>query len=235
MQAHVLITGDGQVITQGPIPAIFPGPLLPNLQARTISPAGREAILAAAKELGLLDGTVDFHAGPPLAGGVSGRIELTVDGALVTITGDPNAVMECVTTPCNPPAGSAAAFAAFWARLGDLGAWMPEALGPEAQYAAGAYAILVGPAPMPDPSLPQPPTDWPLDQALGLFGRPVGGGSYRCGTVTGDDAARLQPALAKANQLTAWVQDPTTSATFGLTVRPMVPGEDVCREVFGPA
>ncbi len=143
--------------------------------------------------------------------------------------------MECVTTPCEPPAGSPAAFAEFWRRLGDLPSWIPDELGPEAPYEAQAYAILVGPAPMPDPNLPQPPMEWPLEQPLGLFGGPVADGSYRCGTVSGDDAATLRPALEAANQLTQWVDDPTTSATFGLTVRPMVPGEDVCREVFGPA
>ena len=235
MQPYVLITGDGLAITQGPVPAIFPGPLMPNLQARQLSEAGRTAILAAAKGLGLLDGTTDFNAGPPLAGGISGRIELTVDGTLITLTGDPGAVMQCVTTPCDPPAGSAAAFAEFWLRLGDLGSWIPNELGPEASYEAPAYAILVGPAPAPDPNLPQPPMDWPLEQPLALFGGPVGDGSYRCGSVSGTDAATLLPALTRANALTPWVQDPSTSATFGLTVRPMVPGEDVCREVFGPA
>lgn len=235
MQPLVLITGDGRVITQGPVPAIFPGPLLPNLRARLLSEAGRAAILAAAKQLGLLDGVTDFNSGPLLAGGINGRIELTVDGRVVTLTGNPNALMECVTTPCEPPAGSAAAFAELWRRLGDLASWMPNELGPEAAYEAPSYAILVGPAPTPDPNLPQAPMDWPLAQALGLFGGPVAGGSFRCGTVSGADAAVLRAAMQKANALTAWVQDPTANATFGLTVRPMVPGEDVCREVFGPA
>ena len=65
--------------------------------------------------------------------------------------------------------------------------------------------------------------DWPLEQPLALFGGPVADGSYRCGTVSGADADTLRPSLQAANQLTQWVQDPTTSATFGLTVRPMVP------------
>jgi hypothetical protein len=235
LQPYNVITGDGLVVTQGPVPAIFPGPLMPNLQARPITEAGRAAIMAAAKELGMLEGTTGFTAGPTLAGGINGRIELTVDGQIVTLTGNPNALMECVTTPCTPPAGSAAAFAEFWRLLGDLPSWVPNELGPESAYVAPAYAILVGPAPEPDPNLPQAPMDWPLEQSLALFGGPVGDGSYRCGTVSGTDATTLLPALQAANQLTPWVQDPGTSATFGLTVRPMVPGEDVCREVFGPA
>ena len=236
MQPYVRITGDGLVVTLDPVPAIFPGPLVPNLQASQLSEAGRTAILASAKELGLLSGPTDFSSGEPVMGGVSGRIELTVDGNLVTLTGDPTASIQCTATPCEPqPAGSAAAFAQFWHRLGDLSSWIPDELGPESAYEAPAYAILVGPAPEPDPNLPQAPMDWPLEQPLALFGGPVGDGSYRCGTVTGADAATLLPALQAANQLTPWVQDSSTSATFGLAVRPMVPGEDVCREVFGPA
>ncbi len=234
-QPYSVITGDGQWITQLALPTVYPGPLLPSLEARAITAAGQAAILQAARDLGLLGGATDFSAGPVLAGGVSGRIEMTVDGQRITLTGNPNALMECVTTPCDPPPGSAAAFAEFWRRLGDLGSWIPNELGPASPYVAPAYAILVGPAPAQDPSFSQPPMDWPLAQPLALFGGPVAGGSYRCGAVAGADADTLRPSLQAANQLTQWVQDPTTSATFGLTVRPMVPGEDVCRETFGPA
>ena len=234
-QSYAVITGDGQSITQLALPTVYPGPLLPNLVSRQVTDAGRAAILKAAKDLGLLDGTTDFTAGPVLAGGVSGRIELTVDGKPVTITGNPSALMECVSAPCDPPPGSAAAFAELWRLLGDLPAWMPDELGSETAYTAPPYAILVGPAPERDPNFAQPPMDWPLEQPLALFGGPVAGGAYRCGTVSGADADTLRPALQAANQLTQWVQDPSTSATFGLTVRPMVPGEDICRETFGPA
>ena len=40
-------------------------------------------------------------------------------------------------------------------------------------------------------------------------------------------------AVADANQLTQWTASESTSATFGLTVRPVVQGEDPCAEVFG--
>jgi hypothetical protein len=75
--------------------------------------------------------------------------------------------------------------------------------------------------------------DWPLDTPLATFGVPVADGSVRCGTAFGDDAATLGLAFENANQLSQWVQDPDTSATFGLTVRPIVPGEDPCKELFG--
>jgi len=230
----VVITGDGMVVIQGAVPAIYPGPLMPNLLGRSISAAGRLAILKAAGDLGLLGGRTDFTGGAMVPGGVIGHIELTVDGLRVVLSGNPSAQIVCVTTPCNPSPGTPEAFGELWRRLADLQGWLEAELGPEAPYVAASYALLVGPAPRQDPGFPQAPVDWPLDGQLALFGGPVANGTARCGTVTGAAAAALRPALNAANALTQWVQDPSTSATFGITVRPMVPGEDVCREVFGP-
>ena len=231
----LVITGDGVAVTQGPVMAIYPGPLMPNLLGRTISAAGRAKITQAAGDLGLLDGKTDFTGGPAMPGGALGHIELTVDGRRVNLTGNPAAQIVCVTTPCNPSPGTPEAFGELWRQLVDLQRWMGSELGAEAPYVATSYALLVGPAPQPEASLPQAPADWPLAAPLALFGGPVMDGTLRCGTVSGPDAATLRPALAAANTLTQWVQDPGTSATLGLTVRPMVPGEDVCREIFGPA
>ena len=50
----VLVTGDGRLITQGPVAAIYPGPLLPNMQVRTIAEADIQKILALAEQHGLL-------------------------------------------------------------------------------------------------------------------------------------------------------------------------------------
>jgi hypothetical protein len=50
----LIVTGDGRLVVQGPTPAIYPGPLLPNMQVRTISEAGIQELLALAEEHGLL-------------------------------------------------------------------------------------------------------------------------------------------------------------------------------------
>ncbi len=103
-----------------------------------------------------------------------------------------------------------------------------------APYVADRYALLVGPPPPVEASVPQQILDWPLDAPIGTFGTAVANDTQRCGSATGDDAAMLQPVLAEANQASQWVQDPTTSATFGVVARPFVPGEDPCAEWFGP-
>jgi hypothetical protein len=221
-----VITADGQLLVPGAVPAIFPGPLVMPLFARQVSDAGREQILAWAEELGLLGGETDFTGDLSVPGGITGRIELTADGRLVSLSGVPDA-------PVSTEPGTPGAWAELWSRISNLSVTLPGELGPEQPYAPTAYAILVGPPPDPQDGLTGEIADWPLDVALGEFGGPVQDGTYRCGLVEGEDAATLRPALEAANQLTQWVQDPETSATFGLTVRPIVAGENPCAETFG--
>jgi hypothetical protein len=231
----VVVTGDGSYVTVGPTDAMYPGPALPNLQGRPIGDEGRAQILAEAERLGLLTGQTDFMSDTSLPGAVRGRLEMTVDGKRMTLTGDPEAFVECVTTPCDAPPGTPAAFADFWAKLQDPAAWLGEAVGAETPYVADAYALLIGPPPPPEASVPAHVLDWPLDIGIGTFGTAVANGSRRCGTVTGADAETLRPALEQATQASQWVQDADTSATFGIVARPFVPGEDPCAEAFGPA
>jgi hypothetical protein len=229
----VVVTPDGRYVTVGPVDAMYPGPLLPNLRERPISDEGRERILDEAARLGLLAGETDFTGGGGRPGGVLGRLELTVDGRRVTLTGDPEARIQCVTAPCDPPPGTPAAFADLWAKLQDPESWLGDTLGPDAPFVPEAYALLVGPAPVADAGMARAPVVLPVDLELGTFGVAVANGTHRCGIVDGADAAALRPAFEAADQLTQWIQGPAMSATFGLTVRPIVADEDPCAETFG--
>jgi hypothetical protein len=52
--------------------------------------------------------------------------------------------------------------------------------------------------------------------------------------VTGEDAATLETAFAAANQLTMWVDEGGDEAdAVSIAVRPLLPGEDPCQELFG--
>ena len=223
-----IITADGQYLVQGVVPAIYPGPLVIPLFASQVTDDGRAQIIQWARDLGLLSGPTDFTGGNAVPGGITGRIELTVDGSLVSLTGVPD-----LPTSGSPQPGSPEAFAELWRRVTTLPESLPGQLGPEVAYEPEGYALLVGPPPKADAGIPGHLMDWPLDVPLASFGEPVAEG-YRCGLVEGADATTLTPSLNEANQLTQWVQDPDTSATFGLTVRIMVPGEDPCAEAFGP-
>jgi hypothetical protein len=228
-----VVTADGRYVTQGPVPAVFPGPLLPNLVARPVSDAGRQAILAEAERLGLLTGKTDLRSPMAVPGGVTGHIELALDDGTRSLTGDPGAEMICIMAPCDPIPGTPEAFGAFWRKIADPAAWLSAELGPEEAFVADAYAVLVGPPPAPDPAIGAAIEDWPLDVPIATFGGPVANGTHRCGIVAGEDAETLRPALEAATQSTQWIQDESTSATFGLTVRPVVAGEDPCAETFG--
>ncbi len=223
------ITGDGQYLVQGAVPAIYPGPLVMPLFGRQVSDAGRAQILAWADELGLLSGQTDFTGDGGLPGGITGKIELTVDGRLVALTGLPDAASP------DPKPGSPEAFGELWRRISSLPQTLPGELGPEQPYTPTAYAILVGQPPAPQDGMTTSLMDWPLDTPLATFGGPVANNSARCGLVEGEDAATLTPALAQANQLTMWTQDPEFSVAYGLTVRPIVAGENPCAEIFGLA
>jgi hypothetical protein len=50
----LLVTGDARQFALGPVPAIYPGPLLPNVQVADIGEDGVQSLLALADEHGLL-------------------------------------------------------------------------------------------------------------------------------------------------------------------------------------
>lgn len=227
--AEVVITADGTVVRPGPVPEAFPGPAVAPLVGRTVTAAGRDAILARAAELGLLGPATDFTGGAGLPGGVTGRLLLTVDGKPRLLVGDPSRLVRCGGTRCIPDPGTPEAFAAFWQQLLDLDGWLAAELGPEAPWRPAGYAVLAGP---PAGQLGGPFGDWPLAVPLATGGADVGGG-WRCLTVAGGDADVLRAALAAATEATGWLQDPASSTLWTLRVRPLLPGEDACRDVFG--
>jgi hypothetical protein len=231
----VTITGDNEVVVAGPQIMIYPGPLLPNLRARPITDAGFEKIVQRGRDLGMFTGSGNFTPPDVAPGAPLGRIQIVVGGVLHALTGDPSRTIVCITAPCNPAPGTPEAFGSFWASLADLG-WLAGELGQEAPYVAAAYAVLAGVEPAEQPSLHEPVAVWPLEDRLATFGKPIGSASLpRCGTARSEDATTLRPVLEMANKLTPWVDKGAESPSNGtpIQVRPMVPGEDVCLEVFG--
>ena len=232
----VTITADLVVVTSGPVPAIFPGPLLPNLRGREISRAGYDRIVSQARTLGLLDGDGDFSP-PDVAPGMQlGRIEISVDGGMRILIGDPSRVIQCIRAPCDPPPATPEAFASFWQQLSDLPATIPDELGSEFGYRPDGFALLIGVEHADGGAGIEPRVrQWPLSTPLADLGRPIGDRLVpRCATIEGDDAATLATEFEASDQLTRWV-DPGGAAADAqsIAVRPLMPGEDVCGELFG--
>jgi hypothetical protein len=228
-----VITAEGTYVTVAPVDATAPAPLVPKLVGRSLSDAGRAPIRAEASRLGMFGGKRDFKSPIALPGGVLGRLQLTGDDAPVTLFGEPDAKLLGIPGFCDPVPGTPEAFGELWRRIVDPGPWLGAELGPEAPFVPAAYALLVGPVQAADPAPGASTADWPLTVPLEAFGAPAAQGSQRCGIVSGADAETLRPALEEADQQTRWVQDPSTSATFGITVRPIIAGEDPCAEVVG--
>ncbi|MDA8237148.1 MAG: hypothetical protein M0T75_04550 [Chloroflexi bacterium] len=227
----LVVTADGRVLTPGAVVEIYPGPLVAPIVERTITPAGVGALVAMARDLGLLRADGDFTGGAAVPGGMSARLQVVVDGVTYELVGNADAPGACPpgAACAEPEPGTPAAFATFWGRLLALSAWLAPELGAEGPSAPRSYAIIVGPPPEAWPGAV--PIVWPaIEPALDRFGSPVRGeAATRCGIAGGDLAAALRPLLGRATTLTPFVATPAASATHGLVVRPLLPGdEDPC-------
>ena len=231
----LVVTADGRVLTQGPVREIYPGPLVAPFVERAISPNGVAALLQAAKEAGILGPSTDFTGGAMPMGAAAARLQIVVDGVTHDLVGDPNAAIPCPPTQACPEAdpGTPAAFARFWYRLLDLAGWLGSELGPEQPYAPTSYAVIVGPPP--EPWEGATPVVWPVvgSSPWARSARPCaaspgpGAGSRRATSPRHSSAS-----FTGATQLTPFVATASASATHGLTVRALLPGdEDPCAPI----
>lgn len=230
----VLITDDLVAVQQGPIPLIFPGPLVNPLVGMQLTDEAWAEIVAEARNAGLLGGETDFTGGMMPPGSQSGLLQIVVDGQLVELTGDPSRVAFCGDTYCQAEPGTPGAFAVFWNLLSDLARLTDGGVGPQGEYVPDAWAAIVGPPPADAEGLAGAPLQWPFDVPAAEFGRALSGDAdRRCGTVSGADAATFGAALGNATQLTRWL-DPSSAIEVGLTVRPVLPGDgDPCDPIVG--
>ena len=224
----VVVYPDGRVITEGPVPAIYPGPLMPNLRERTLSPAALERLIELARDKDLLR-TVHYDY-PGIADAPDTVLEIHLDGknywvsAYALAEGDrdlPDADLE------EDAIEGRAALRQFIEALTRI----PETdfVDREHAYAPTGLRVYAGPAVIvPDSELPgeQPAIDWPLED-LATAGDEVTGGvtDDRCQVIEGDDLARVAPLLQGANSLSTFRSE---GELYSLTVRPLLPGEVGC-------
>jgi hypothetical protein len=227
----VSVYGDGSVITVGPIPAIFPGPALPNLVVTKLTEAGLQRLLAAATTAGLLGADAQYDA-TGIADATTAEFTVIAGGSRHHVT----AYALGLSVPEQEGgAGNTAArirLRAFAQVLGDLRRTLADNIvGEDNPYAYTSIRIQAARgAPKPgDPTVARPPLDWPLSTPLATFGQPgTGAGvmeTFRCGVVTGADLDTLRPLLAQATQITGWRSG---SAIYTLILQPMLPDEAGC-------
>ena len=227
----VSVYGDGTVIVPGPVPAIYPGPLLPNLQRAAITPAGMLVLLEAARTAGLfgpdahydLDGIMDAS---------SSEFTVNANGQIHTISA--YALFENGGREPQQPGADPAVMEAraklliFQNQLTNLEALLGDEIGDATPYVADALQLLiVDGAPVDEQALGQEPIAWPLETPLATLGEriPALVEGQRCAVLEGGDVASLLPLMARANTLTPWTDG---DGVFGLAVRPLLPGEAGC-------
>ena len=227
----VAVYADGRVITLGPVPAIYPGPLMPNLQEQTLSPEALERLVGLAREKDLLkDVKYDFAGIADVADTV---LEINLDGKSYRLTayalaesGIGGEVAPAVGVPPADAAGRAA-MREFIDALTQIPA--DDFVDDQHPYDYQALRLYVTKAAVvEDSEFPgeQPPVAWPLDD-LATAGEPVANSPVgaRCLVVEGDDLATIKPLLEGANQISVFESN---GEHYSLIPRPLYPDESGC-------
>ncbi|MBM4408651.1 MAG: hypothetical protein FJ038_08675 [Chloroflexi bacterium] len=240
---HVILTtlpvlsiyGDGRVIVQGAVPAIYPGPVLAPLWVRTITEAGLQKVLAAAAEAGLLGADRHYDDGGLVADAPTTTFILNAGGGTHTISAYALAEAEMAGPNLSKEdAAARKALRAFLEAVTDLPKLAGESeLTAEHPYTPHAVRVFVSDEPpFVDENNPeQDPIAWPLKAPLAKFGSmqgEPGGFQVQCGVVEGADLDTLLPLIAKANTLTPWTSE---GKSYSIYVRPLLPDESGCATV----
>jgi hypothetical protein len=213
---RLLVTRDGRVIQGGPVIAIYPGPLVPNLLQRSISDVGTQRLIDLAEQHGLL-GDVTYERPENIADAADTVVTITVNGETfehrayaLGLGGGPGGgetdaararLLDFVVAATDLASGPAA-----------------DEIGPEEPYRSDSYLIRARQAETTEPTGDAPidiePTlvDWPSDAPVRLAA------AADCAEVPTNGFAQL---FEDANQLTRFVDD---GVAYSLAVTPRVPG-----------
>jgi len=224
----IVVYADGRVIVQGPQIDIYPGPLMPNLQQRTLSADALARLVKLARDKDLLR-TVHYDF-PTIADATDTVLTINVDGMTYRVSA--YALNEAAM---DLPAGIAddaatkgrIALREFIDILTNLPA--SDYIDEEHPYVAKSiqvYAGRTGILPNGGGPLDQPAILWPLADlataGVAVVDRAV---DVRCQVITGDDLTTILPLLQGANALSAFISN---GESFNLIVRPLLPDEDGC-------
>jgi hypothetical protein len=218
---------DGRLITEGPMPASYPGPALPNVQvqeldAATVQEAADRAVAAGIAERGDL-------GSPPIADAPSTRFTLgTAEGV---VTRDVYALSEFD----GEDVGLTEEQVADRARLRELLTFLsdlgqrpsPDGRAAVEPYVPEAVAAISAPWTDPDDRLDHPERPWP---GPALPGAPIGAlPGVGCLTATGDEATAVLAAAEDANALTPWLS--ADGVRWSVLFRPLLPDESSCADL----
>lgn len=212
MPRYVLMA-DGTLYSQGPVPAIFPGPLLPNVQVTAITDSAFAEIDALIQEVGLpeIDDRLDNTGA-----------EMVADASTEVFTyHDENGEHRLAIYALGIAEGGGSTDRILANELlqaldaaaaeGESRAFGPEriqvAAGPALQFEQGMSTTEA----------------WPLEVSFEEMDEWAIG--WRCVEITGEAVDGLVSVFSEANQATLW---DTGSEELSIKARPLLPGETAC-------
>lgn len=220
---EVSVYGDGRVVTTGPIPAVYPGPALPNVQLQRIAPAELPGLVHRALDAGVGSGAdlgSTHVADAPTTTFTVRTVEgvVTTDAPALGVGGDDGLT--------GPQHAARQRLRDLLAALTDLrGTLGADAVSRPEPYRPALVAAFAGEwAPGTQPQLPDPPEiAWPGPALPGppLPDRP----NVHCLTT---EAAPVLAAAAGANARTPWT---SAGARWALQLRPLLPDESSCADL----
>lgn len=212
MPRYVLLA-DGTLYYQGPVPAIFPGPLLPNVQVTEVTDAQMDEIRELVEELGLpgIDELID-----------DSNAEMVADATTEFITYyDENGTHRLGVYALGITQGGGSTERILATELVQV---LDEATatGDARPYSPDRLQVAAGPL-IPFDDVDGGVQPWPLETAF--TNMPDWAMDWRCVEVEGDEVGRLIDLFAEANQATRW---DTGDQELTIKARPLLPGEDAC-------
>lgn len=234
----VSVYADGRVITEGPVPLIYPGPALPNLQVQRISADDVRALVDRALSAGVRDGA-DLGR-PPVMDAATTRFTV-VDGGH-TYVRDVYALMDAArgggvgpgsVGPDQPDPrqqGARQKLLGLYQQLTDLEGTLGKGHVSDAgPYSANAVAAVVTAAKPRPEDPPQTARPWP---GSALPGEPfTGQAGVTCLAASGTEATTLLQAARQANALTPWTS--ADGRQWWVMFRPLLPHETGCADLAG--
>ncbi|HEY3485380.1 MAG TPA: hypothetical protein VGK49_08340 [Ilumatobacteraceae bacterium] len=209
----VLVSGDS-VYQQGPVPAIYPGPLLPNIQVQSITGAGIQSILALADGAGLLQ-EIEYVQPDNIADAPDTVVTIDVDGS--TYVHRAYALGMAGGSDGGETDPARIALADF---IADVQAYVNDPVNGEVSEASTfeATTYLIQSYPVDDTSgYDVEPTfvEWPAEVSVRLAD------AAECAAMPAPEVSAL---FADSNQLTFFTED---GVTYKVAVKPQLPG-DAC-------
>jgi hypothetical protein len=221
----VSVYADGRVITDGPVPAIYPGPALPNIQVQQVSPELVQALVTEGQTAGVRSG-VDFGR-PNVADAPTTRVTVVKDGYTQSVAVE--ALQEGRPDDpqlTGPQREARTKLGAFVRKLNELPG--KSGMGTPVAYDAAAVAVLARPWTDPGTDASSPAKAWPGPALPGTYLNP----SFKigCVVVTGAEKTEVLAAAKDATQITPWT---VGKDKYLITFRPLLPDEEGCAVLKG--